>query len=142
MRSGKRMSQTKHLTIGDQGQRFRRNGERTCLPGQHPFGNGQGSVRPQTCSVLTFLAAVRIASISAARQIGKVTRLLPSRRDAVWQFPTELCGSRLSALSSISLPMSLFVRREMVTEAEPFGSCSIGIAPATCMQLNTSGNLM
>src|SRR4030095_3392741 len=29
-----------------------RNGERTPLPGQHPFGNGQGSVRPQTAASL------------------------------------------------------------------------------------------
>src|SRR5262245_40393771 len=29
------------------------NGERTPSPGQHPFGNGQDSVRPQICSVPT-----------------------------------------------------------------------------------------
>src|ERR1041384_8237023 len=27
-------------------------GERTPLPGQHPYGNGQGSVRPQTAASL------------------------------------------------------------------------------------------
>jgi len=32
-----------------------RNGERTRLPGQHPFGNGQGSVRPQTLASLLFV---------------------------------------------------------------------------------------
>jgi len=32
-----------------------RSGERTSSPGQHPLGNGQGNVRPQTAASLTLV---------------------------------------------------------------------------------------